>query len=234
MNSQTECPFAIEPSWNEALEEELQQPYITELAEFVKMRRETNGPVYPPEDCVFNALWKTPIDKVKVVIMGQDPYHGPGQAHGLSFSVMKGTPKPPSLRNIFLELEKDLGIPDAPHGCLEAWAEQGVLLLNATLTVEEGKPMSHHKKGWERFTDAIVRKVCEKNDPKVFILWGKNAQDKCQHILDEANGRIHHVITSAHPSPLSANRGFFGSRPFSKVNEFLVSVGKKPIDWRIT
>lgn len=224
------CTFNLEPSWQDALKGELQKPYIQELIQFVDSERNRGEIVYPPEDEMFNALWKTPFHKVKVVIMGQDPYHGPGQAHGMCFSVNRGVPVPPSLKNIFTELQNDLGICPPKHGCLESWAEQGVLLLNATLTVTESNPMAHHGKGWERFTDAVVYALLERTDPIIFLLWGKNAQDKCQHIRAKSN---HRILTAAHPSPLSAYRGFFGCRHFSKVNEMLVAMGGKPIDWRL-
>lgn len=224
------CLFNLESSWQKVLEKELQKPYIQQLEDFIESERESGDNIYPPQGEVFNAFWKTPFNEVKVVIMGQDPYHGPGQAHGLSFSVNKGVPQPPSLKNIFTELHNDLGILNPRHGCLESWAQQGVLLLNATLTVRESDPMSHHGKGWELFTDAVVHALLERNDPIIFILWGKSAQDKCNHIRAKSN---HRILTSAHPSPLSAYRGFFGCRHFSKVNELLISMGKKPIDWRL-
>ncbi|MEM1283632.1 MAG: uracil-DNA glycosylase [Chlamydiota bacterium] len=224
------CSLDLEPSWHEVLKGELQKPYVQELIQFVDSERNRGEMVYPPEADVFSALWKTPFHKVRVVIMGQDPYHGSGQAHGMCFSVNKGVSIPPSLKNIFIELQNDVGIPIPKHGCLESWAEQGVLLLNATLTVTESNPMSHHGKGWERFTDAIVYSLLERNDPIIFLLWGKSAQDKCNHIRAKSN---HRILTAAHPSPLSAYRGFFGCRHFSKVNEMVVALGGKPIDWRI-
>lgn len=226
--------FALEPSWQRVLAEELKAPYLVELVSFVERERASGKHVYPPEDQVFNALWKTPYDKVKVVIVGQDPYHGPGQAHGLCFSVNKGVPLPPSLQNIFKEIHDDLGASIPSHGCLSSWAEQGVLLLNATLTVEESNPLSHHGKGWERFTDAIIKALCCRDEPIVFVLWGKSAKDKCESIRrGTGEGAQHYILTSAHPSPLSAYRGFFGCRHFSKINEILAMLGKKPIDWRI-
>ncbi|MGE0670996.1 MAG: uracil-DNA glycosylase, partial [Parachlamydiales bacterium] len=169
---------------------------------------------------------------VKVVIMGQDPYHGVGQAHGLSFSVPCGVRCPPSLKNIFAELKDDLNIPISQDGCLSKWAKQGVLLLNATLTVRAGEPRSHYGKGWERFTDAIVSKLIQRDDPIVFILWGKSAQEKCENILQHEK-KGHAVLTAAHPSPYSAHSGFFGCRHFSKTNKFLEKWGKAPIDWRL-
>lgn len=224
------CAFDLEPSWQEVLKGELQKPYIQELAQFVESERNRGERVYPPEDQVFNTLWKTPFNKVRVVIMGQDPYHGPGQAHGMCFSVNKGIPIPPSLKNILQELQNDVGIPNPKHGCLDSWAEQGVLLLNATLTVTESNPMAHHGKGWEQFTDAIIYSLLERIDPLIFMLWGRSAQEKCKHIRTKSN---HRILTAAHPSPLSAYRGFFGCRHFSKANEMLAAMGSKPIDWRI-
>jgi len=225
------CPFELEPSWKKALSHELSQPYVTELAAFVQRER-SQGTIYPPKELVFNAFWKTPYDQVKVVIMGQDPYHGPGQAHGLSFSVPIGVPPPPSLQNIYKELETDLSIPIAQHGCLISWASQGVLLLNATLTVRQAVPMSHHGKGWERFTDAVIAKLCEREAPLVLVLWGKSAQEKCQH-LKFIHGH-HLILKTAHPSPFSARQGFFGCRHFSQINSFLKEKGQTPIDWQIS
>jgi uracil-DNA glycosylase len=224
-------PFELEPSWKAVLGEELVKPYMRKLALFLAKER-GSYPVYPPEKLMFNAFWKTPFPKVEVVIVGQDPYHGEGQAHGLSFSVPKGVPPPPSLINIFKELHSDLSIPIASHGCLIPWAERGVFLLNATLTVRQSAPLSHHGQGWERFTDAVIEKLAAKEDPIVFILWGKSAQDKCREALRHA--KTHHLILkSPHPSPFSAHNGFFGSRPFSQANAFLEKIGKKPIDWRL-
>lgn len=236
MNSlSTFFPFVLEPSWQEKLKEELQEPYMIELAAFIE-REYRSSPlgIYPPKDLIFNAFNQTPFDQVKVLIMGQDPYHGPGQAHGLSFSVPQGVKLPPSLQNIFKELETDLNIPKPSHGCLLSWASQGVLLLNATLTVSQGTPLSHHGRGWERFTDAAVRKLEERKDPVVFVLWGKSAQDKCRHILKEGIPSQHLVLTAPHPSPYSANNGFFGCRHFSKINEFLKKMGKEPIRWELS
>lgn len=221
--------FTLEPSWQRALLDELKKPYIAQLAAFVKSERAKCDPIYPPEELVFNALLQTPFDKVRVVIVGQDPYHGPGQAHGLCFSVPVGVALPPSLKNIFKELQEDLGIQSPRHGCLLKWARQGVLLLNATLTVKESSPLSHHKRGWERFTDAIIQKLAEKDQPVIFVLWGKNALAKCKHILVPDQIKHHTVLTAAHPSPLSAYTGFFGCRHFSKINELL----KDPIDWQL-
>lgn len=229
MKSVDFVPFLLEPSWQRVLQEELQKPYVLQLAAFLKMERESGAPIYPPEELVFNALTQTPFDQVRVVIVGQDPYHGPGQAHGLSFSVPAGVSPPPSLQNIFKELQQDLGIPIPSHGCLLKWAQQGVLLLNATLTVRNAEPLSHHKKGWEQFTDAIIREVARKKEPIIFVLWGKNALEKCTHVLKHAHNTTHTILTAAHPSPFSAHSGFFGCRHFSKINELL----DKPIDWSI-
>jgi uracil-DNA glycosylase len=224
------CSFKLEPSWQKVLKDELEQPYIQDLIRFVESERERGENVYPPEEEMFKSLWQTPFSQVKVVIIGQDPYHGPGQANGLSFSVNKGVTIPPSLKNIFTELHNDLGITNLRNGSLEDWAKQGVLLLNATLTVTESNPMAHHNKGWEKFTDAIVYALLERIDPIIFVLWGKNAQDKCQHIRAKAN---HRILTASHPSPLSAYRGFFGCRHFSKINEMLIALGSKPIKWQL-
>lgn len=225
-----ELPFTLEASWQKVLENELKQPYIAALAEYLKKERSQPDPVYPPEDLVFNALTQTPFDKVRVVIVGQDPYHGPGQAHGLAFSVPVGVALPPSLKNIFKELSQDLGIPTPAHGCLLKWAKQGVLLLNVTLTVRESLPLSHHKRGWERFTDAIIRSLAERKEPVIFVLWGKNALHKGKSILDHAQ---HTILTAAHPSPLSAYAGYFGCRHFSEINKTLEKQGGKPIDWQL-
>ena len=233
-HSSSFTPFVLETSWQHQLQEELQKPYVTELAAFVEKEYATAPvPVYPPKELIFNAFYQTPFDKVKVLIMGQDPYHGPGQAHGLSFSVPKGIKPPPSLQNIFKELETDVHIPKPHHGCLISWAQQGVLLLNATLTVRQGEPMSHHGRGWERFTDAAVRKLEERKDPVIFVLWGKSAQDKCRFLRQEGIPSRHFILTAAHPSPYSAHHGFFGCRHFSKVNEYLEKQKKEPIQWAL-
>lgn len=234
-NKNTFTPFILEQAWHKVLKEELEKPYMAELAAFVE-REYTKAPdaVYPPKDLIFNSLYQTPFDKVKVVIVGQDPYHGPGQAHGLSFSVPKGVPLPPSLQNIFKELKTDLGVPTPSHGCLLSWAKQGVLLLNATLTVQKGEPLSHHGKGWELFTDAIIQKLIERKDPVIFVLWGKSAQDKCKFVREHsAAGGHHFMLIAAHPSPFSANNGFYGCRHFSKINEHLTTLGKEPIQWNL-
>lgn len=223
----------MESTWLEKLGPEFEKPYMKTLELFLGREIRSGAPVYPPFDQIFNAFCLTPFDAVEVVIVGQDPYHGPGQAHGLSFSVPMGVQQPPSLQNIFKELKSDLGIAPPSHGCLIEWAKQGVLLLNATLTVRAGEPRSHYGQGWETFTDRAIQLLCERKDPLVFILWGKSALDKFRHIQKEAGGSPHLVLTSAHPSPLSAYAGFFGSRPFSKTNDFLTAHGKKPIDWAI-
>jgi len=221
----------IDPSWNEILKDELQAPYFAELAAFLENERQGSGPSYPSQKSVFEAFKKTPFHKVKVVILGQDPYHGPGQAHGLSFSVPRGVPPPPSLRNIFKELSTDLGIEIPSHGCLDAWAEQGVFMLNAILTVRQNSPLSHQKKGWERFTDVVVKRLLETEQPIVFLLWGKYAQDKCMHF--GIHSQHHLLLSTVHPSPLSAYRGFLGCRHFSQANKFLEKNGMQPIDWQL-
>lgn len=224
----------LEPSWQEALKLELQKEYFVKTLAFVEEER-LHHTIYPPKDLIFNALQMTPFDKVKVVIVGQDPYHGPGQAHGLSFSVPKGMRFPPSLQNIFKELKSDLGIEIPPHGCLTSWAEQGVLLLNASLTVRESSPASHHGKGWELFTDAIIHLLAQKKEPLVFVLWGKHAQDKCRFLLDTVPcGTKFLTLTAPHPSPFSCHQGFLGCKHFSKINEFLMSNNINPIDWKLT
>lgn len=220
--------MAERTDWNPVLRAELTKPYWPELQRFVAEERSRHE-VYPPADEVFAALHLTPFADVKVLILGQDPYHGPGQAHGLCFSVRPGVPVPPSLRNIFLELESDLGLPPPDHGCLDAWARQGVLLLNATLTVRARQAASHQGKGWETFTDEVIRAVAAKPDHVVFILWGASARRK-RNLID---GRRHTIIESAHPSPLSAHNGFFGSRPFSRANAALVAAGREPVDWHV-
>ncbi len=216
----------IESSWKELLKDEFGKPYFKELAEFVKEEYKTCT-VFPPPKFIFNALDSVPVDKVKVVILGQDPYHGPGQAHGLSFSVPDGVALPPSLVNIYKEMKTDLSQDTSKTGNLEHWAKQGVLLLNATLTVRAHQAGSHQNKGWEQFTDAIVHYLAEKKENLVFILWGSYAQRKGAFI----DPQKHLVIKSAHPSPLSAHNGFFGSKPFSKTNEYLKDHGATPIIW---
>jgi uracil-DNA glycosylase len=212
--------------WNPVLRAELAKPYWEPLQKFVADER-TQHTVYPPSDEVFSALYLTPFADVKVLILGQDPYHGPRQAHGLCFSVRPGIERPPSLVNIFKELRDDLGLQPPNHGCLEGWAQQGVLLLNAVLTVRANNANSHQGKGWEQFTDEIIRTVNDKPETVVFILWGAYARKK-RALIDTAR---HVVIESAHPSPLSANNGFFGSRPFSRANSALIEAGRDPVDW---
>jgi uracil-DNA glycosylase len=224
--------FDLPPSWANVLRQELQKPYLGKLAAFLEQERWKNHIVFPQEHEVFQALQLTPFENVNVVIVGQDPYHGPGQAHGLCFSVQPTVAIPPSLQNIYKEMQSDLGIVPAKHGCLTSWAHQGVLLLNATLTVRQGEPLSHHKKGWEEFTDAIIEAVATQKKHVVFILWGKNAQEKCQK-LSAALHAHHLVLTAAHPSPYSAPHGFFGCKHFSKANQYLSEHGLKPIHWEI-
>ena len=214
--------------WNPVLRGEFEQPYWKELQAFVAAER-ARTTVYPPHDQVFAALHLTSYASTRVLILGQDPYHGPGQAHGLCFSVRPGVRKPPSLANILKELQDDLGIEPPEHGCLEAWARQGVLLLNATLTVRAGQAGSHQGKGWETFTDQVIRVVNAKPEHVAFVLWGGYARRK-EALIDTSR---HTVIESPHPSPLSAHNGFFGSRPFSKVNAALVAHGQDPIDWSL-
>jgi uracil-DNA glycosylase len=219
----------IEASWKEVLTDEFKKPYFKQIAEHLKTEKVQGKIIYPPGPQIFHAFEATPFDEVKVVILGQDPYHGPRQAHGLSFSVQNGVQPPPSLINIFKELHDDVGLPIPQHGHLEKWAKQGVLLLNASLTVRGGEPMSHSRLGWEKFTNTVIEKVSELKEHVVFVLWGKFAQEK-QALID---GKKHYIIKSAHPSPLSAKNGFFGSRPFSKINNYLVKQGIDPIDWAL-
>jgi len=218
----------IEPSWKAALQEEFGQEYFSRLKEFL-LGEKSKYRVFPPGPLIFNAFNHTPFDRVKVVLLGQDPYHGAGQAHGLCFSVPGGVPKPPSLVNIFAELRSDLGIPEPVHGNLTRWADQGALLLNATLTVRENQAGSHQNKGWETFTDAAIRQLSERREGLVFMLWGNYAMAK-RSMIDSSR---HHILTAVHPSPLSAYRGFFGCRHFSKVNELLRMQGVEEIDWRL-
>ncbi|MEM9653277.1 MAG: uracil-DNA glycosylase [Actinomycetota bacterium] len=214
--------------WNPILRGEFEKPYWAELQQFVHAER-TAHHVYPPHEEVFAALHLTPYSSVKVLILGQDPYHGPGQAHGLCFSVRPGVQVPPSLVNIYKEMETDLGIPPADHGHLTHWATQGVLLLNTTLTVRARQAASHQKHGWETFTDEVIKAVAAKPEPVAFVLWGAAAGRK-KELID--TGR-HHIVQSAHPSPLSAHRGFLGSKPFSRINAFLADNGREPIDWAL-
>ena len=219
---------AIDNDWLPVLDKEFKKPYYRELYNFVKNEYNTRV-VYPPADDLFSAFHFTPLSKVKVVILGQDPYHEPGEAHGLCFSVKPGVKIPPSLVNIYKELHDDLGCKIPNNGYLEKWARQGVLLLNTVLTVRAHQAFSHKEKGWETFTDAIIKKVGEKDEPVVFLLWGAPAGKKASLIKNPK----HLVIKSAHPSPLSAYRGFFGSKPFSQANEYLKSNGLEPVDWQI-
>ena len=224
--------MAIElgPSWLVVLGDEFGKPYMVELKKFLKEEKGAGYKIYPKDDDIFNAFNKTPFDKVEVVILGQDPYHGENQAHGLSFSVQKGITIPPSLRNIYKELTTDIpGFVTPNHGDLTEWAEQGILLLNASLTVRANMAGSHQKKGWEQFTDHVIKTLSDKREGIVFILWGAFAQAKAA-LIDTGK---HYIIFSAHPSPLSAHSGFWGSKPFSKTNEILLKEGKKPIDWQI-
>ncbi len=218
----------IHNEWQEVLESEFESDYYAKLHAFLK-NEYSSQTIYPDMYHIFEAFELTPFSDVKVVILGQDPYHGPNQAHGLSFSVLPGVDIPPSLRNIYKELESDLGIKPVSHGYLKKWAEQGVLMLNSVLTVRNGQAFSHKGKGWERLTDAAIEKLSDRPGPVVFILWGRAAQDKISLIDTTKNI----VLKSAHPSPLSASRGFFGSRPFSKTNQALIAMGEEPIDWQL-
>lgn len=215
--------------WDELLADEIRKDYYLKLREFLKQEYSTCR-IYPPMNDIFNALRRTSYSDVKAVILGQDPYHGAGQAHGMCFSVKKGTPPPPSLQNIFKELKSDLGIDPPNHGELTEWADSGVLLLNTVLTVREGQANSHKGKGWEKFTDRIIELLNQREQPMVFLLWGGNARAKAALITNPA----HLVLQCAHPSPLSAFNGFFGCRHFSKTNEFLKSRGIEPINWQLT
>jgi len=218
----------VHPSWKTALGSEFKKPYFQALVNFVRQERATTT-VYPPSGAVFAAFNATPLDEVRVLILGQDPYHGRKQAHGLCFSVLPETLAPPSLQNIFKELRSDVGCPIPTHGHLLKWAEQGVFLLNSVLTVRAHAAGSHRDQGWETFTDAVIRLLSDRDRPMVFVLWGRYARDKASLIDAEK----HVVVESAHPSPMSANKGFFGSKPFSKVNVALEMFGGRPIDWRL-
>ncbi|WP_416307599.1 uracil-DNA glycosylase [Neptunicella sp. SCSIO 80796] len=215
-------------NWAHLLGDEKQQDYFKAIMHFVQQRREAGVEVYPPADEVFNAFKLTPLDKVKVVILGQDPYHGPNQAHGLCFSVKPGIPTPPSLQNMYKELATDIdGFQIPTHGYLQSWAEQGVLLLNTVLTVERGQAHSHSKTGWEQFTDKVIEQLSRHTEGLVFMLWGSHAQKKGRVI----DSQRHHILAGPHPSPLSAYRGFFGCKHFSRANQLLAEQGKKPINW---
>lgn len=220
----------IEASWKAVLKNEFTKPYFLQVATHLKTERATGVVIYPPGSLIFNAFFATPFDQLKVVILGQDPYHGAGQAHGLSFSVPDGVPPPPSLVNIYKELNKDIGMPIPKTGDLTKWAKQGVLLLNAVLTVRANEPASHAKIGWMDFTDAVIRKISDEKEGIIFLLWGRFAQEK-QILIDETK---HHVLKAAHPSPFSADKGFFGCKHFSRTNELLMKQGLAPIDWNLS
>jgi len=220
----------LHQSWLDHLAGEFEQPYMKELKAFLVAEKQKGKVIYPPSSTIFNAFNSTPLDQVKVVILGQDPYHGPNQAHGLCFSVQPTVPVPPSLQNIYKELHRDLGLPIPPHGCLQSWANQGVLLLNATLTVEQGRAGAHQGKGWEVFTDNAIQLVNEQCSSVVFLLWGSYAQKKAAFI----DARKHLILKAPHPSPLSAHRGFIGCGHFSKVDQFLQQNGRSGIDWRVS
>lgn len=219
----------IEPGWKNLLKDEFNKPYFQNIALHLKTEKSQGKTIYPPGPLIFNAFDTTPIDNVKVVILGQDPYHGPKQAHGLCFSVQNGVPPPPSLVNMYKELHEDIGMSIPNHGNLTAWAQQGVFLLNASLTVRAGEPMSHAKIGWADFTNTVIQKISEAKQHVVFMLWGKFAQDK-RTLIDESK---HLILKAAHPSPLSAHNGFFGCRHFSKANQYLVSKGIQPVNWQL-
>lgn len=215
--------------WKEHLGEEFSQPYMQALAEFLSSEESAGKTLFPDSAHCFNALNSTPLDQVRVVILGQDPYHGPGQAHGLCFSVRPDVPPPPSLVNVFKEIQSDLGIPAPDHGCLQPWAEQGVLLLNSVLTVVQGQAAAHQGKGWETFTDRVIETVNREREGVVFLLWGSYAQKKGKHI----DRNRHRVLEGPHPSPLSAYRGFFGCKHFSRANEWLREQGQEPVNWEL-
>lgn len=219
----------IEESWKQALGDEFAQPYMRELSQFLHQQQAAGQVFYPPPGQIFNAFNLTPLPQVKVVILGQDPYHGEGQAHGLSFSVPQGVAIPPSLLNIYKELVRDLCVPMPEHGCLQSWSQQGVLLLNTSLTVAQGQPGSHSKMGWQRFTDRVIELVSQQREHVVFMLWGAHARSKATLI----DGRKHLLLTSAHPSPLSAYRGFLGNGHFGRCNKFLLQTGQQQIDWQL-
>ncbi len=222
-------PGELHPSWQTMIGSEFDQPYMQNLKEFLQAEKSAGKTIYPPGPLIFNAFNHTPFDQVRVVIIGQDPYHGPGQAMGLSFSVPQSVKVPPSLVNIFKEIQQDLGLTMSGSGDLTPWADQGVLLLNATLTVEQAKAGSHQKKGWEQFTDAAIAALNAEREGLVFVLWGSYAQKKGA-VIDRTK---HLVLESVHPSPLSAHRGFFGNRQFSTINDYLISRGETPVNWQI-
>ncbi len=219
----------IEDSWKAALTEEFEKPYFAEIRRFLQTEKAAGKVIYPPGSLIFNAFNSTPFDKVKVVILGQDPYHGAGQAHGLCFSVQQGVKPPPSLVNIYKELKDDVGFEIPKHGNLQKWTEQGIFLLNAMLTVEANQPASHQKKGWEEFTNSVIQKLSKERNGLVFILWGNFAQQKAI-LIDETK---HTILKAAHPSPFSAYNGFFGCKHFSKTNEILKARGEMEIDWQV-
>lgn len=225
----SEHRLKLDPSWKSRVGSYFERPDMQALSEFLRAELRAGKAIYPPPSRIFAALDTTPFDRVKVVILGQDPYHGPGQAHGLCFSVLPGVPVPPSLQNIFAEIERDLGIPRPDHGCLLPWARRGVLLLNAVLTVERGRPGSHQGKGWEGFTDSVVDHLNREREGLVFLLWGSYAQAKGK-LVDRTR---HLVLKAPHPSPLSAHRGFIGCGHFSECNRYLRENGREPIDWRL-
>jgi uracil-DNA glycosylase len=224
-----EKPGQLDPSWQAVLGTEFDKPYMQSLKAFLQQEKTAGKTIYPPGPLIFNAFNHTPFDQVRVVIIGQDPYHGPGQAHGLSFSVQAGVPLPPSLMNIFKEIQSDLNIRMSGSGDLTPWADQGVLLLNATLTVQMANAGSHQKRGWETFTDAAIAALNAQHEGLVFVLWGSYAQKKGA-VIDPNK---HLVLKSVHPSPLSAHRGFFGTRQFSQINEYLTAHGQTPINWQL-
>jgi len=225
----TDHPVKLEPSWKDRIGEYLARPDMRALSDFLRAEKQAGKVIYPPGPEIFAAFDHTPFDAVRVVILGQDPYHGPNQAHGLCFSVRPGIPAPPSLQNIFKEIQRDLGFRAPDHGCLTPWADRGVLLLNATLTVQQGMAGSHQGKGWEGFTDAAIDALNREREGLVFMLWGSYAQKKGQLI----DGRRHCILRSVHPSPLSAHRGFIGCGHFSAANQYLESRGVAPIDWSL-
>lgn len=219
----------LENSWKVALQEEFEQPYMKQLGEFLRSEKAAGKVIYPPGSLIFHALNSTPLERVRVVILGQDPYHGAGQAHGLCFSVQPGVAPPPSLQNIFKELKRDLNLDVPSHGYLQHWADQGVLMLNTSLTVEQGLAGSHAKMGWQRLTDRIIEVISERRSEVVFLLWGAHAQSKAR-LIDPTR---HLLLKSVHPSPLSAHRGFIGNGHFSRANQFLKQRGLEPIDWKL-
>jgi len=225
----TDTIDTTQTTWQTSLAAEKQKPYFQKILQFLKDEKAHGKIIYPQQSDIFNAIRFTPLAETKVVILGQDPYHGPNQAYGLCFSVRPGVPAPPSLQNIFKELNSDLQVPTPNHGCLEKWARQGVLLLNTVLTVEAGKAHSHAKIGWEIFTDKVIQILDAEQQDLIFLLWGSHAQSK-QNLIDP---RKHYIIKAPHPSPLSAHRGFLGCKHFSKTNELLKKFGKPPIDWRV-